>query len=125
MMLKTKGIATANHPIKEDLTRIKQYVGKIRQLDTGDGDRSEPSSSSKRRKVSVDGEAAKRVVQHELASNNMTSKMVTGTESHSSSERKAQKVSTISEDEKKNSLHTVKKSTTPNSQKKKKKNKKK
>lgn len=65
MMMKTKGISTANHPIKEDLARIKQYVGKIRKLDTD----SNGDSAAKKRKITVDSEAAKPVVQHELASN--------------------------------------------------------
>lgn len=119
MMLKTKGISTANHPIKEDLTRIKQYVSKIKQLDESSGG----ESTAKKRKVTVDSEAAKRVVEHELASNS-TQFGTSGSEDNSTTKvNKVQNTPTTPGCERKSLSGGTKKSATPTSQKKKKKSK--
>ena len=64
MMLKSKGMDTANHPIKDDLKRIKEYVARIRKLDGGI-----EGIAQKKRKIAVDSVAANRMIKHELSAN--------------------------------------------------------
>mmetsp|Transcript_19898 Transcript_19898/g.28604 ORF Transcript_19898/g.28604 Transcript_19898/m.28604 type:complete len:129 (+) Transcript_19898:67-453(+) len=58
--LKAKGVAASDHPVKEDLSRIKKYVEKIKSIEQIDKDG---------RKVAVDSGAARRIVSHQIASN--------------------------------------------------------
>ena len=55
-----------NHPILEELARIKLYVEKIKAI----------GENKDRRSVSVNAPAAKRVIEHELNANNIKKKKI-------------------------------------------------
>ncbi|KAF3936746.1 hypothetical protein ABW19_dt0201982 [Dactylella cylindrospora] len=74
--LETNSITTSNHPIMKELTRIRQYFQKIRDIETKDKEKAEKEASSANTKhvdtrdnLVLDKEAAGRFISAALAGN--------------------------------------------------------
>jgi exosome complex protein LRP1 len=65
--LKSQGMPASDHPIKDDLNRIKKYVAKIKEMEQ----QQQPSATDER-KVTVNPTAAKRVISHQIGSKKKT-----------------------------------------------------
>ena len=61
ILLNSKGKNSTDHPVKEELGRIKKYVDRIKAIE---------NPQSNKRKLVVDQAAAARMIQHELLQNN-------------------------------------------------------
>lgn len=59
MLLKTKGVPTTDHPVQNDLTRIKEYMGRLQKV----------ANSAKEKRPQVDVAATKRFIVHGLQGN--------------------------------------------------------
>ena len=61
MYLRTQGISPANHPVLEELARVKQYVRKVKQASAAE------EHKEGQRQSSINVEAAQRFITHALA----------------------------------------------------------
>mmetsp|Transcript_38820 Transcript_38820/g.62201 ORF Transcript_38820/g.62201 Transcript_38820/m.62201 type:complete len:88 (+) Transcript_38820:176-439(+) len=60
MYLKTEGVDTKNHPIKQELDRVKKYIKRVKNLEKEKNDKHESSGAVAKRRV--DRKAASRMI---------------------------------------------------------------